>query len=519
MKIAWIAHRFLKPITIRVIIALLAIILLKGSYEVFLRLFYEIQGPYTGDSTIYWAVGRGILNGLTPYTDLFETKPPGIFLLSAMSIALTGGPMLGTVIQTLIIGAVPISLGIFFWFDTRGKKLEARTFLTTLAVLFGMLLTLFMAERSGEYQVESFGAFFGIVYVLAIAWRRERWHINDAWIPAGCLLLAIGLKEPFFFSLLGSALILHDAKRPMLRLFILPFVIAAFVGIHLLVALGFWSAFMDTYLPIMLGSHIENYGPLWVRGFAFRRVFDDLNGFAQPLGYLMTLLLAVAMVATHSWRKTYVQASLRLVSIPIGLYLIVMGVGLGGEFWNHHFAIAIPGYVALFILTMRAMERWNIPARLLYITTATMIGIAIFLVPRHYQDRLEFLLPDARTAKTEAMMIDTILDRCAIERYLFLGSNGPQAYGYTRHSPERPLFAPSGPPLDYMFSVEQPELRSSFLRTLSKARLAVVDQYLLGDLTEYTKSYVAEHFTETPWECAKPALRDSRYRILFRKEQ
>ena len=116
MQIAWILHRSLKPVTLRVIVALLAIIFLKGSYEVFLRLFYEIQGAYTGDSPIYWAMGRGILNGRTPYIDLFETKPPGIFLLSALSIALTGGPMLGTVIQTLIIGAVPISLGIFFWF-------------------------------------------------------------------------------------------------------------------------------------------------------------------------------------------------------------------------------------------------------------------------------------------------------------------------------------------------------------------------------------------------------------------
>src|SRR3989344_8992683 len=102
MSFAWFPLRFFRPLFTRIVIALLAVVFLKGSYEVFLRLFYEIQGPYTGDSTIYWAVGRGILNGLTPYTDLFETKPPGIFLLSAMSIALTGGPMLGTVIQTLL---------------------------------------------------------------------------------------------------------------------------------------------------------------------------------------------------------------------------------------------------------------------------------------------------------------------------------------------------------------------------------------------------------------------------------
>lgn len=517
MSFAWFPLRFFRPLFTRIVIALLAVVFLKGSYEVFLRLFYEMQGPYTGDSTIYWAVGRGILNGRIPYVDLFETKPPGIFLLSAVSIALTGGPMLGHFLQTFIIGAVPVLLGIFVWFDTRGKKVEARAFLTTLAVLFGMLLTLFLAERSGEFQVESFGAFFGILYVLTVAWRRERWGWDDAWLPAGCLLFAIGLKEPFLLSLLGTALILVDKKRPFIRIFVLPFAIAALVGIYLLLVLGFWSAYIDTYLPLMLGGHIQNYGSWWERGLSFRRVFDDLNEFAQPLGYIVILLLAVPALTAHSWRKKYVQAGLTACRIALGVYLLVIGVGLGGEFWNHHFAIAIPGYVALFVLTMRAMERWNIPARLLYVTTATLIGIAIFFVPRHYQDRLGFLLPDARAAKTEAAMIDAIMDKCGIERYLFFGSNGTQAYGYTKHSPEGPFFVTFGPPLDYIFSAAEPELRLSFLRSLSSAKLAVVDEYLLGDLTDYTKNYMDEYFTETPWSCAAPVAGASRYRILYRK--
>lgn len=42
------------------------------------------------DVLLYFAAGRGILNGLSPYIDIFETKPPGMFLLSALSLRVTG---------------------------------------------------------------------------------------------------------------------------------------------------------------------------------------------------------------------------------------------------------------------------------------------------------------------------------------------------------------------------------------------------------------------------------------------
>ena len=51
----------------------------------------ELNAAYSVDDPLYWAVGRGILNGLKPYIDLFENKPPGIFWLSALSMKLTGG--------------------------------------------------------------------------------------------------------------------------------------------------------------------------------------------------------------------------------------------------------------------------------------------------------------------------------------------------------------------------------------------------------------------------------------------
>lgn len=49
----------------------------------------EINHNYTPDSPMYCAVARGILNGISPYSGLYENKPIGVFLLYALSFLLT----------------------------------------------------------------------------------------------------------------------------------------------------------------------------------------------------------------------------------------------------------------------------------------------------------------------------------------------------------------------------------------------------------------------------------------------
>lgn len=57
-------------------------VLISQGKNYFSRYLYELDGPFTWDTTIYYAVGKGMSHGLLPYWDLFETKPPMIFFLS-----------------------------------------------------------------------------------------------------------------------------------------------------------------------------------------------------------------------------------------------------------------------------------------------------------------------------------------------------------------------------------------------------------------------------------------------------
>ena len=122
----------------------------KICYNLALMLLYESKGALTPDVLIYLTVGRGILNGLRPYVDLFESKPPGIFYLSSISL-LFGGTFFMRVLQAGNLLCLPFGLVLFTW-----KKRDWMGVL--IAFLFGALLALRAEEVAGGLQTEIFGS-------------------------------------------------------------------------------------------------------------------------------------------------------------------------------------------------------------------------------------------------------------------------------------------------------------------------------------------------------------------------
>ena len=90
--------------TTRILILLMTIASFVMVAFVFRRIAsYELHHAYNWDSPLYWTVGRGMLNGLKPYTDLFENKPLGMFLISAFSFRLTDDTIICNIIGVLSV--------------------------------------------------------------------------------------------------------------------------------------------------------------------------------------------------------------------------------------------------------------------------------------------------------------------------------------------------------------------------------------------------------------------------------
>ncbi len=278
------------------------IALLKGLYDLWEMLMFSLRGPMNADAFIYLTVGRGILNGLKPYTDLFESKPPGIYFLMALSQLFTGGERLATIIETLFLGLTPALFGLWMWRKTVHEKTDRvrQMMLISLSILLGILLSLRLQQIVGGLQTELFGVFFALTYVLALVWNDAPMGKVRIGIASFSLMCAIGLKEPFFLACLAAALLICNSPRAFVRSFIVPLIIAAAADGLILLLTGYWGGYWNFYLPAMLKSRIAgaNDFPLWVKALWIRRLFASHTDYSPMplLGWVLAGSLALVLV-------------------------------------------------------------------------------------------------------------------------------------------------------------------------------------------------------------------------------
>lgn len=496
---------------------LFLLILLGGKvlWDLGLRLWYELRGPYTWDSPVYWAIGRGILNGFLPYRDLFDIKPPGIFLISAASLSLTGGMLAGSILQVIAIATFPVTFLLSGFFVSMRKNRLQRADVMIFAGILGTVIGLFVAERSGEFQVESFGAFFATLYAVILLFKAEKMRPLWTGLASLCLMCSIGMKEPFFLTALVASFILCRTMKSWIYGFVIPFVIAAALGLLILTLTGYVGPYFTLYLHEIFGHHVGTSDAVFRRGMEYMRVYKDLHAYVFALGPLILFLLG-----SFLWfRVQHARGRVRKIFVILGtiasFYLTVLAVGVGGEFFNHHYVFAVPAYTALGLAFLRDLihSRKGSVGFILVMGVIVCTLLSAGFEPRfHYEGRLKNLQNDAIAPKAVAKQIDTILDQCRLSRYLFLGGNGPQPYGYTTHSPLGPIFNQ----FPTFFEPSQTYFRQQFMNGLLRTQLIVLDALQIGDLAPFTQNYIAANFSKTPWNCVGAKPYTSHYTFYYR---
>ncbi len=489
-----------------------SVLLVDGVWS---RVMYEARGPFNVDSPIYWAIGRGILNGLLPYTDLFETKPPGIFLLSSLSMWLGGDMRFGALAQASVFVLMPLTViaGALRIRQIRQHGLLIAVVLSS--VVFGTLLSLYSAERSGEFQVESFGSLFVLAYAAVITRPAIRKKRTQTIICALLLYCAIGLKEPFIMTALACSLLLARRPSDIIRMFMIPVCITVVAGVVTLMLTGYLDGYLHIYLPEMLGKHInQNASPLWQRGFFLELTYTDIAVYVPALAWMVAGMCAASLMQIrfhHSLRRSVFTVT----CIFAALYLLMLSIGIGGSYWNHHFVFAIPGYGALFFIFIReTVMHWHRLLPRIAVTAFSVVAcFAGVQIPDHqYGAYISGLEDTEKRMMNSAAYIDAVLDACSIDRYLFLGPNGHHPYGYTKHSPIGPLFIQ----YNEWLQDNRPEFREDMLEATENAFFIVKDTLTMDWLNVPIHKHLEQFFTTEPWPCASHIPRNRRYEYLFR---
>ena len=237
----------------------------------------------------------------------------------------------------------------------------------------------------------------------------------------------------------------------------------------------------------------------------------------SPLLRLGIVLMSFSFIY-HRLRefKNITSTLLRCSSFIVAIFLIALSVGVGGEYWNHHYVFALPGYAALCFVFGQDAARYNkeLLTRFLILGIGAVICLALFKLPVvNYGSRITHIQRDEAREIQIASVIDNVLDKCVVEQYLFIGGNGRKVYGYTKHSPLGPLF------FQYGYLLNRPFFQNALESQLQQAEIVVLDRYDLGVKKQDAQPYIESNFTSNAWPCAPQGKLDTGgYKLLYRKQ-
>lgn len=505
-------RKYLTPGTI-----FLALAALVGTAVLLLRIRFELAGAYHTDTSIYLTVSRGILNGLLPYADLYENKPPGMFMLGALSLWLFNGAQLLIGLQALILMLFPFCIVLPVLYS-RAFPLHVRT-RALVAWTIGCALALYSAFMAGTLLPESFGAFFGAAFVALLAARQKStWTITI--FLSLFLAGAVGIKEPFLLSTFAGALIVLPSLKSSQRL-VLPFVITAAAGLQIMILLGYLWPYISIDLAHIFGFHVFNpWGtvgePLWLRVIDLPRIFWNLWSVSPVLPFIIAPLwigTLVLLLKRESMRTARLSVLGRWL---LASFLTTLAVGLTGDFYGHHFVFAVPFYVGCALVCLREWDQRIAPTvRMIIPGILTILLLAFFLtLEGNYSDAIAQWKQWAQPRQEAAAVLDDVMDRCQVGRYFDFIDRPEGFYGFTRHSPYGPIFT------QYSRFIGVLEVYlEGFGRALQEAEIMVMRTDEEGvPVDPQTAASLKKVFTEKAWECAGSGfVQPKEYRILFRE--
>lgn len=488
-------------------------------WKLLLQASLLLHGTRSDNATLYWAMGRAMLNGREIYGQIFENKPPGIFLLSAGSLWFTGGTTLGNIVNTGILLGWPLAVAYGVWNRSRALEHMPHLIWATLGFLLGGMLGIFSVSHAGGWETEYLGSFFAGMYALSILPSRPSW--KHTILQTALLLCAIGLKEPFLLITLASAILLCQDRKAWMRQWLLPVVLALLIGTTVLFVLGIADGYTGIYLPLMLAKRVGGGLPLWIRAISLHRVAIHLWEFSIP----MALSAATLLVANFLLMFRLNKKSKKGLPLLLGLVLTFLAIGAGGDYQTHHFVLVAPFLLVLFLRLQKSNPETSLvhlPQNHSIVFAALALPLVLFSllspIPKT-RALLQNLNEQERALKEDATRIDAILDACALEGYFFV--QGLPIYGYTRHTPENFfLFAALEHTLRYSPAVVErtaQNLANAKVLVLSKrgytAHTISVEE---SEFAALVQRYILDRFSQESPSCAATLPRPKHHSLLFR---
>lgn len=423
------------------LIALIIIVLIV-SYLI-TKVFYgiaamELSGAYNYDTQLYLTVGRGILNGLKPYVEMYENKPPLIFLLSALSLKLTNDTTIGNLFE-LICLIITFIIPVIISAKILEKKKLGKTYCVigiSFTILFSLMLTYFSAYWGGRYQVECMGTGLLCIYmyiIFSIDSKNIKWYSWKLALAGVFVMSATMLKEPFIIVAFALALVYTKNWQDFLKKILIPFIWAGILSIILLIVMGCFKEYFSIYINNMIFNHVGNNNSPILRAFNIKKIIIETSKMSSIFAIIIWVCPVIMIINEFKFKN--------IVKVLLIIYLMSFSVGLGGNYWNHHYVFAFPVFIAMYIFMFQEIVKEKMDDNFKFIIIIIMFLMMIDVTRlKTLSMECQYWKEEHIKGKIEARYIDDILDYYNIDSYLYIGFNDRKIFGLTRSFAIRTMF-------------------------------------------------------------------------------
>lgn len=291
------------------------------------------------DQSIYATVADGIVHGRMPYRDVWDFKPPGIFLLYALAQGVFGKTMLAPRLLE-VIGLVAMVFG----FRRLGHTFFGQK---RIGLVGGALAALIHAQLEFWHtgQPETFGGMLTVAAIVVTTHDFARRYRFLQWACVGALFGVAFLMKP---PLGGGAIVcavylarLETQRDGRASRGLLAFVSVGLASLLPIVACGAWFYAKGAW-PALAWTLFE-FTPGYTRlGWTGRGAADMFYWGLEEAFFRFSALSAFGVIAafvirpTHSREREGIFLLLGIISVHVA------GIAMQGKFFQYHYAATLP---------------------------------------------------------------------------------------------------------------------------------------------------------------------------------
>ena len=419
------------------------LLFLLGLFLLPILLYLPFAGaPFERDEGVYATIAQGVLDGRVPYRDLFDNKPPLVYIWYALSFTLMGE----SVFAPRIVAAVCLSLTTLVLFNQARMVLPlpaARIAAALFAISTGLPWVALHANTEAYMLLPLVSSL--MFFTIGMKDGRLRWFVL-AGLLAG---LAVMTKQVAMWNLLALAMVslIWHRRTAETQLRAVAPTLALFGGCLVsLAAVALPFAVMGALDELIYANLSYNW--LYIN---FLTYAERLSNFGYGLLFFSAVAAPFVVGAIAGlivlWRKRSSATDYVLILWAIAS---AIGVASGGRFFPHYFLQLMPSLAVLTGVLIydrfvngsdRVLSRpaWMIATLLIVISVGTTS--VLYLAPRQAEEQIVSAVYYQKEWEANSEALGTYIKvRTEPGDLIFNYGRESQVYFYADRQPAIPYF-------------------------------------------------------------------------------